>query len=33
MIRFHMDRAERHRIRAEKAEDEVERLKKELEAR
>ena len=28
MLRFHMDRAERHRVRAEKAEAELEALKK-----
>ncbi|MCV7627961.1 hypothetical protein M3A82_001170 [Micrococcus luteus] len=29
MLRFHMDRAERHRVRAEKAEAELAELKKE----
>ena len=29
MLRFHMDRAERHRLRAEKAEAELAELKKE----
>lgn len=29
MLRFHMDRAERHRLRAEKAEAELEVLRKE----
>lgn len=29
MLRFHMDRAERHRLRAEKAEAALEALKKE----
>ena len=32
MLRFHMDRAERHRLRAEKAEAELEALKKKKEA-
>ena len=33
MLRFHMDRAERHRLRAEKAEAELEALRKKKEAR
>ena len=32
MLRFHMDRAERHRLRAEKAEAALEALKKKEEA-
>ncbi|MFP5199874.1 hypothetical protein [Micrococcus luteus] len=32
-LRFHMERAERHRLRAERAEAELEALRKELTAR